>query len=185
MFWGIMNRRDVLLTGGVGLVSGLAIPSLTHATESKAKDARVAFFMEFINNYKQVGKNSFPGKDYFQNYVSRDFSYVTSAGQRLDVDQLILRVKTYAGSFGTANASLKSASLREDEIWLITTLTPHVFSNEFVGFPPTNQSANIEAIWEVSFDSNGKIDSLRRHGDYKTLAEIVETNNLCRLHQLD
>ncbi len=180
-----MNRRDVLLTGGVGLFSGLAVPSLTHATESKIADERVAFFMEFINNYKQVGENEFPGKDYFQKYVSRDFNYVTTGGQRLDVDKLILRVKSYASSFGTAKASLKSASPRNDSTWHITTLTPFAFNNEYVGFSPTYQSANIEAIWVVSFDSDGKIDSLRRHGDYNTLAEIVETNNLCRLHQLD
>ena len=48
-----MNRRDVLFAGGVGLVSGLVTPSLTHATESKAKDERVVVFMEFINNYKK------------------------------------------------------------------------------------------------------------------------------------
>lgn len=180
-----MNRRDVLFTGGFGLVSGLVIPSLTHATESKIADERVAFFMEFINNYKQVGEKKFPGKDYFQDYVSHDFSYVTTAGQRLNVDKLILRVKSYASSFGAAKASLKSASLRNDSTWRITTLTPFEFNNEYVGFSPTDRSANIEAIWEVSFDSDGKINSLRRHGDYNTLAEIVETKNLCRLHQLD
>ena len=49
-----MNRRDVLFAGGVVLVSGLVTPSLTHATESKAKDERVVVFMEFIYNYKKM-----------------------------------------------------------------------------------------------------------------------------------
>lgn len=158
-----MNRRDVLFAGGVGLVSGLVTPSLTHATESKAKDERVVVFMEFINNYKKM-VGIVPGKDYFQDYVSRDFSYVTTAGQRLDLDDLILRVKSYAGSFGTSDARLKSASLRDDATWLITILTPFAFNNEYVGFPPTDKLVNIEAIWDVSFDSGGKINSLRWHG---------------------
>ena len=181
----MMNRRDILLAGSAGIVGGLATPAITQAVVAKSQDPRVILFIDFLNAYKATPDSVFPGKAYFQQYVSDDFSYVTTAGKRLAVDELISRAKLYADSFGTANANLKSAVMVSDGAWLIKTLTPFTFAKEFRGFPASKRSADIEAIWEVSFDANGKISSMRRHGDYSALAAVVGTNDLCRLHQLD